>query len=502
MLSMRRLKNCIALLLALCLLMLSTAALAAPTPTPVPSLPPFDETVAEYSEENPGALTVDQLYAQAAILINQDNGQVLLEKNADVRMNPASTTKIMTALLAMEYGNLNSVVTIPEEAAQVPEDSSVVPVTPGEEMTFVDLLYGFMLKSGNDAGNAIAVIIAGSVDAFVDMMNARAAELGCVNTHFVNPHGYTAEGHYTTARDMAIITQEAMKHSLFRKIVIAGDYTMNKSNMRDEMIVRNSNMLVVYGSEYRYEHATGVKTGTTSAAGQCLVGSATHNGINLISVVFKSTVAFPHAKWQDTERIFEYGFDQYHTYTFDELYEMMNVVVPISGADPEDSSGGMVRLKAVMNRTGSYEKTIHKGDADQLLSDFRSRVQIEYTRELTAPIENGTIMGNLTFTSEEGNVITAVLVADRSVTAAQPVSTPWDPIGWITALVPGWLLALIGVFFLFLIILMIARAVVAARKRRRRRLARERALARQRERARMERMRQRQNNNRRPPMYR
>ena len=178
MLSMRRLKNCIALLLALCLLMLSTAALAAPTPTPVPSLPPFDETVAEYSEENPGALTVDQLYAQAAILINQDNGQVLLEKNADVRMNPASTTKIMTALLAMEYGNLNSVVTIPEEAAQVPEDSSVVPVTPGEEMTFVDLLYGFMLKSGNDAGNAIAVIIAGSVDAFVDMMIARAAELG------------------------------------------------------------------------------------------------------------------------------------------------------------------------------------------------------------------------------------------------------------------------------------------------------------------------------------
>lgn len=501
MLWMRRLKHTAALLLAICILMLSSAALAAPTPTPVPSLPPFDDTVAEYSEDNPGALTVDQLYAQSAILINQDDGRVLLEKNADVRMNPASTTKIMTALLALEYGNINSVVTIPEEAAQVPEDSSVVPVTPGEEMTFVDLLYGFMLKSGNDAGNAIAVCVAGSVDAFVDMMNARAEELGCTNTHFVNPHGYTAEGHYTTARDMAIITQEAMKHSLFRKIVAAGDYTMNKSSLRDEMIVRNSNMLVVWGSEYRYEYATGVKTGTTSAAGQCLVGSATHNGINLISVVFKSTVAFPHAKWQDTERIFEYGFDQYHTYTFDELYELMNVVVPISGAAPDDPSGGMVRLKAVMNRTGSYEKTIHKSELDDLISDFRARTEIVYTRDLTAPIDNGTIIGNLTFTPEEGNVITAVLVADRSVAAAAPVRTPWDPIGWIASTIPTWLLIIMGVFILFLVILIIARAVIAARKRRRRRLARERALARQRERARLERMRQRQNSSR-PPTYR
>jgi len=471
----RRLRMTISFLLIFLLLAVSSGAYAAPTATPLPSLPPLDELTPEYNEDNPASLMSDQLYAQSAILINQDTGTVLFEKAADVRMNPASTTKIMTALLALEYGDINSVVTIPSAAADIPSDSSVVPVTVGEEMTFVDLLYGFMLKSGNDAGNAIAVLVAGSVDSFVDMMNQRAAELGCTNTHFVNPHGYTAEGHYTTARDMAIITQEAMKHQLFRKIVSAGEHTMNPSNLRGEMIVRNSNMLVVWGSEYRYKYATGVKTGTTSAAGQCLVGSATKDGINLISVVFKSTVVFPHAKWQDTTRLMEYGFAQYQTYNFAQLYDMMNVVVPISGAAEGDASGGMIGLEAVMNRSGSYEATVLRSEERALLEDFRSRVNIEYTTELVAPIEYGTIIGKLTFTPEEGDVITAVLVADRSVAAAPKTIQNVPVTEWIAEVVPGWLLVLIGVFFLLLVCVIVSRMVAAAQRRKRRRLARERA---------------------------
>ncbi len=475
---MRSLKTHISCLLIF-LLLISGSALAAPTPTPIPTLPPFDETVLEYDEENPGALTPDQLYAQAFILINQDDGTVLMEKNADVRMNPASTTKIMTLLLALEYYDINAVVIIPEEAADIPVDSSKVPVTPGEEMTFIDLLYGLMLRSGNDAANAIAVLVAGSVDAFVDMMNARAAELGCTDTHFVNPHGYTAEGHYTSARDMAKITQAAMQIPTFAKIVGSGEYTMNRSSLRDEMKIENSNELVIYGAENRYRYATGVKTGTTSAAGQCLVSSATKGGINLIAVTFKSTVSFPHAKWQDAERLMEYGFAQYHTYTFQELYEQMNMVVPISGSATDDPSGGMVKLNALMNRTGSYEKTIFKADLPQLMDEFRSRVQIEYTRELTAPIEVGTIIGNLTFTPDEGNPITAVLVADRSVTAAPATKGSGEPFfEWVFRVTPVWLLVIIGVFLAFLLMLIIARIVVAAQRRKRRRLARARARAR------------------------
>ena len=466
----RKLRISISLLLALAMLCSSAALAANPTPSPVPSLPPLEETAPEYNEENPGALTADQLYAQSVILMNRNTGDVLFEKNADARMNPASTTKIMTTLLALEYGDLNSVVVIPNEAADIPPDSSKVPVTPGEEMTFQDLLYGFMLKSGNDAGNAIAVLIAGSVDSFVDMMNDRAAELGCTGTHFVNAHGYTAEDHYTTARDMAIITQEAMKHSLFRKIVSSGQYTMSQSSLRGELVIQNSNMLVAYGSEYRYRYATGVKTGTTSAAGQCLVGSATKDDINLISVVFKSTVSFPHAKWQDTARLMEYGFAQYHTYDFQQLYDRMNLVVPISGAAEDDPSGGMIRLNAVLNRTGSYEETILQSRLDELQADFESRVEIEYTRELVAPIEVGSIIGRLTFTPEEGDVITAVLVADRSVAAA-PVIPVNVPLGeWLMSVIPEWLMIVIAFFLLFLIISIISRIVVAA-KRRKRRLA-------------------------------
>ncbi len=149
--SMRRVKMCVCVLLTALMLLMSGQAFAAPTPTPVPSLPPFDASIPEYNENIPDQLTPDQLYAEAVILINQDTGDVLFEKNADRRMNPASTTKIMTILLALEYGDINSVVTIPKEAGQVPLDSSMVPVTVGEEMTFLDLLYGFMLKSGNDA---------------------------------------------------------------------------------------------------------------------------------------------------------------------------------------------------------------------------------------------------------------------------------------------------------------------------------------------------------------
>ena len=469
----------ISLLLTLALMALSAGAYAAaPTATPEPSLPPLEDALTEYNENDPASLTPDQLYAQSAILINRDTGEVLMEKNADQRMNPASTTKIMTCLLALEYGDINSVVTIPPEAADIPNDSSVVPVTVGEEMNFTDLLYGFMLKSGNDAGNAIAVIIAGSVDNFVNMMNERAAELGCTNTHFVNAHGYTAENHYTSARDMAIITREAMKHDMFRKIVGTGEYTMNASSLRDEMLIRNSNVMVIWGAKYQYKYATGVKTGTTSAAGQGLVGSATKDDINLISVAFKSTVVFPHAKWQDTRRMMEYGFAQYQTYNFQQLYDMLNITVPISGAAPDDPSGGMIQLDAMMNKSGSYEATILRRDLDKLVADFRSRISITYTSDLVAPIDNGTVIGRLTVTPEDGQELSALLVADRSVAAAPRQFTGFSLTGWIDENIPGWLQTLIGIFLALLVILIVARAILAAQERRRRRIARERARAR------------------------
>ena len=150
----------------------------------------------DYNKNFPAALQADQLYGESAIVIDADTGEVLLAKNDAVRMYPASTTKMMTLLLGIESGiPLDTVVTIPAEAADITSDSSVVPVYRGETMTFQDLLYGTMLKSGNDGANAIAVLVAGSIPAFVEKMNARAQEIGCTGTHFANAHGLHDDNH-------------------------------------------------------------------------------------------------------------------------------------------------------------------------------------------------------------------------------------------------------------------------------------------------------------------
>lgn len=457
----------ITLLLALCLPVNGWAET-----TPEVTLPPLGENVAPYSEENPGALTADQLYAESCILINQQSGKVLFEKNADAQMNPASCTKIMTLLLAVEYGNLYEIVRIPESAADIPADSSKIPVTVGEEMTFQDLLYGFMLRSGNDGANAIATLVSGSVDAFVARMNERAQELGLTGTHFMNTHGYTQEGHYTTARDMARLTQYAMDNATFAKIVGAGQYTMASSNLRDEYTVQNSNDLVVYGSKNRYRYATGVKTGTTSAAGQCLVSSASKDGIDLIAVCFKSTVAFKDAKFQDSIRLLEYGFSRYHEYSFQDLYAMLGLTLPISDAADDDPSGGVIGLTAMLNRTGDYSTTIFDDDLAESLARFEDNLTIEYTHSLRAPIEAGTVIGSLTFTSDEGEVLTAVLVADRSVTAKPAVfSASLPSLGELWQQIPLWLKVILGFILLFVLILWTASA---AERRRRKRMRRRR----------------------------
>ncbi len=479
-----RLSKLLTSLLILCLLFSFAGASAAPTPTPAPTLPPFDESVPVYDEEHPENLSSDQLYSQAFLLMDWDSGKVLMEKNADVRMNPASTTKVLTLLVAVEAYEKNdwslyNVITIPEEASQIANDSSVVPVTVGEQMTMLDLMYGMMLRSGNDAAMAIAKIVAGDVPTFVDMMNRRAQELGCTGTHFSNPHGYTSDDHYTTVRDMALITQAAMQHQVIRKIVGTGQYTMAATDKRKELIIENSNLLVVYGSKYRYSGATGVKTGTTSAAGQCLISSAERDGIRLLAVCFKSTTSFVNAKWQDATRLLDYGYSRYKTYSFSDLYGMTTVSVPISGAAEEDPYGGVVKLNALVNCSGTYEVTIFDEDIGLLLKDFTSpeKLKIEYTRELTAPIDAGTVIGKLTFDPDPedpaNDVITAILVSDRAVEAAPRAES--DFLGKLFAAIPTWVYILITVLaaiLLFVIVLKIINYIQKVKRRRARKKAR------------------------------
>lgn len=234
-----------------------------------------------------------EVSAHSAILMDGDTGQVLYEKNAQAQSLIASTTKIMTALVVLEDGNLDEVVTVPQEAVGI-EGSSMY-LKAGEELTVRQLLYGMMLSSGNDAAVALALHSAGSIEEFARRMNETAAALGLDDTSFANPNGLDSEGNYSTARDLARLTQTALHTPGFTEIVSA------KTCQFGEHYLVNHNKLL-----WQYDGALGVKTGYTKKAGRILVGAAERNGRKLISV----TINAPD-DWQDHKRMLDFGFAQY-----------------------------------------------------------------------------------------------------------------------------------------------------------------------------------------------
>ncbi len=263
--------------------------------------PPF------FDDARPLSLTDDFLYAPACALVDADSGETLFEKNGSRLMYPASTTKIMTLLVALESGiPLDRRVTVPACAAEVPKDSSLVPLSPGEAMSFRDLLYALMIRSGNDAANAVAEIAAGSVEAFVGQMNRRAGELGLHGTRYVNPHGYHDPGHYSTAADLARLTRLALKDERFLRIVSALEYTLAPTHLRGPLPLRNGTELLDPLSPYFFEGAFGVKKGYTSSAGFCYAGAARRGGKTLVAVVMGGRERF--RAWTDMGRLFNFGF--------------------------------------------------------------------------------------------------------------------------------------------------------------------------------------------------
>ena len=240
--------------------------------------------------------------AGQAILVDGDTGKVLYEKCADERAYPASTTKIMTALITLETlekyeSPMEQKITVPPEAEGV-EGSSLY-LKAGEKISIEDLLYGLMLVSGNDAAVALAEIIGGSQQTFVEMMNHRAEELHCSNTHFANPNGLFDENHYTTVRDMAIIAAEAMRNPTFRKIVGTADWKASREDSA-YLTFHNKNKTL-----QQYDGGNGVKIGYTKSSGRTLVASAEREGKTLICVVMSAPDWF-----NDAYRLMDYGFAQ------------------------------------------------------------------------------------------------------------------------------------------------------------------------------------------------
>jgi len=244
------------------------------------------------------AVPLPQVGAEAAVLMVADTKQVLFAKKPDGLMYPASTTKIMTLITALENGDQNQIVTVSPHAAACEE--SRLGLKAGDQLTLSNAMNGMMLISGNDAAEAIAENVAGSIPQFVKLMNANAEKIGAVNTHFSNPHGLPDPyNHYSTAYDLALITNYALKNPDFAKIVSTKEYDVTFLNDTTIHVENIDRMLRTYPG------ATGVKTGYTHDAGPCLVSSAKRGGVQLIAVLLNDD-----QRWSDATKLLNYGFDQ------------------------------------------------------------------------------------------------------------------------------------------------------------------------------------------------
>lgn len=405
---MRKFTVFLAIVAVLSVLMGSTV-FAAPTPAP-----------RDFDKLAPGGqLSADAVTAQYAVLMDANTGKFLYEKNADTKAYPASTTKIMTCLLALEKGNLSDNVTI-GDLPSLPSDATNISLVKGEVLTLEELLYGLMLRSGNDAANAIGVYLAGSVDAFVEMMNRKAAELGMTGTHYVNTNGLHADDHYTTARDMAILARAARQYPMFQKLVSTYKYTMRATNKHtDERVWTNTNRLISQDDSeiYAYEYATGIKTGYTDPAGSCLVSSAKKDNVDLISVVLHDGTT---DKWVSSITMFEYGFAFFDTLDLGALLTQQPITIQVENAAEDDEGNGALSLLSVADKTSYLTDT--KETTASLRSDpSQFRQELSLSDGLAAPIEKDQQVGTVTYYYQDQPVLSCNLLAARSV-AAQPAS--------------------------------------------------------------------------------
>ncbi|MFD0710771.1 D-alanyl-D-alanine carboxypeptidase family protein [Paenibacillus sp. GCM10027626] len=266
---------------------------------------------------------VGSLHGEAAILIDERTGKPLFVKNERKRLYPASTTKMLTALIALEKADTNEIVTVGDEVMQQQSDESSAGLVPGQQLSLYDLIAAMMLPSGNDAARTVARFIAEketgqlltpdeSMKIFAGMMNERAKELGATESHFVNSHGLHDPDHYTTAADLALIARKARKNSVLREIVNESEHHIQDVSDQavaanaDEQIYVNRNKLLQPSSGYYFSGANGMKTGYTSAAGYCLVASAKRGDRGYIAVILKSSSA---DVWLDATKLLQYGFD-------------------------------------------------------------------------------------------------------------------------------------------------------------------------------------------------
>ncbi len=434
----------------------------------------------------------EEVKPHAVMLLDATTGQVLFEKNADEQIYPASTTKILTCVLALEKGNLDDTVTIGEEGDWTGSGYSLMGLKKGQQISLKELIYGMMLISGNDAAAAIAVHIGGSIEGFAAMMNEKAQELGMTGSHFVTPHGVDTDGHYVTARDMATLSLYAMKNEQLMEIVGSASYDFPSMNFTKDEQKQNTNKLLISNvpegeQNYYYEYATGIKTGATPKAYRCLVSSAEKDGMKLLCLIFGDEKTDGSDRWPLAKSLFEYGFNNYETVDIQSLIANVPVSVNVANASPDDAQGGALSLNAAYSGPGFV--TMDKEKAEALKSGgLTPQVALSSGETLQAPVKTGDSVGTVTYVDANGETVAQAQLtasrdvyvdeADINVPQQEPTAVPQLPqqeptnsgIGsWIWYAVGGVLVLLAIIFVIGL-----SRAYNQRKKRKRRNYAQRR----------------------------
>ena len=350
----------------------------------------------------------------AGLLVERSQDRVLFEKNAYKKMYPASTTKILTAIVVLENTNLSDMATISQNALEtIPNGYVTCNLQIGEELSVRDLMYALMVKSANDAAVVLAEHVAGSVENFSNMMNQKAKDIGCKNTHFVNPNGIHADNHYTTAYDLYLMAEYALTfehNNEFKEFVSRTSYTLPATNMypaedrtfstTNELIKINNNDRI---DNYYYKNALGIKTGHTSQAGYCLVSSVSRDDLEFISVIldggFDSNGLSE--RYTETIKLFNFGYDNF---TLTKIKDSNNIIdtVTIEKATKETASLNLL-IKDEITVINDKSTDINKIEPN-----------IEINEVLVAPIMKGDVLGKITYTVD-GIDYTSDLIAEHDV---------------------------------------------------------------------------------------
>lgn len=395
-----------------------------------------------------------EISSQNAILIEVESGKILYEKNAYEQAYPASTTKILTAILALENCELNEKVTASYNAIMsVPYDGTTAAIQVGETWSVEQLVDAMMVCSANEAANMLAEHIGGSIESFASMMNSKAKEIGAKSTNFVNPNGLHDSNHKTTVYDMAMIARYGMLNfPTFRKAASLTSFSLPDTDIYDkgDRYFVNTNKMIIESSSYYYKYATGIKTGYTSSSLNCIVSSAEKDGVELIAVIFGAMGA--QNRNNDNIALFEYGFEQLKS----ENFVSAGAIIDTLEVDDAETDAGNLNVVMGSNVT-------HTIPNDKLITDYIPTININ---SLKAPINSGDVVGSIVY-DIEGVTYTYDLLAGNSVekytnTIATVAITTVKVIGQVIF----W--AVMSVISIIVAIVFLRAAVITKRQRMRR----------------------------------